>query len=149
MATAKIYGLGMTKVISGSVNFTGDTIKCALFGAGYTPNQDTDEFYSGIIANEIDDAGTNYTAGGQALANKSVITYNTATNTVAWTADNPLWNALTCTAGARYAVFYKWTGSAATSPLLAYIDFGTTQTADGDNVSIVIPATGIAQFTVL
>lgn len=150
MATAKNYGLGMVKVISGSINFTGDSIKCALVASTYTPNQDTHEFWDEVEPDEV--SGTNYDAGGVALTGKSISTYNTTTNTVAWLADSPSWTSLGesgTPVEARYAVFYKWTGTASTSPLLSYIDFGTTQSAEGDNVSVIIPASGISQWTVL
>lgn len=74
-------------------------------------------------------SGQGYTAGGFTLGSK-MITYTAGTNTLTLDAadlttitGNPL--------GARYAVIYRDTGTAATSPLLAIVDFGDDQVATG------------------
>src|SRR5690242_11712827 len=110
----KWYGLPLKNLINGGTLFDWDTdtIKVAILTSAYTPNQDTDDFWNDVSANEA--SATGYTAGGAALANKSV-TYDTATNQVRLDADDVTW---TSAVTGRYLVVYKDTGTASTSPLL-------------------------------
>ena len=87
----------------------------------YSPNQDTDNYanLSGFSSNVV---GTAQTLGTKTL------TYDGASNTVRFKAADPSWSA---PGTFRYAVIYKDTGSAATSPLIGYIDFGADQSASG------------------
>ena len=124
-----------------AVDILSDTIKVALCTSTYTPDQDAHVFFSDVT-NEI--TGTGYTAGGQALANKT-LTYNASTNVTTFTADNTTWSSSTLTA--RYAVIYKSTGTASTSPLIAYIDFGSNQSSSNGNFTIQWNASGIVGWT--
>jgi hypothetical protein len=144
MATAKIYGLVVEKMFTGQLDVTTDTLMCALLDSSYAPNQDVDEFWDDISAAEV--TGTAYVAGGETLTTV-VATYNPATNTLMIDCDDPAWIAATIT-GIRYAVFYKDTGSAATSPLICFMDFITDQDVTTANLSIAIPVTGLIQATV-
>jgi hypothetical protein len=56
-------------------------------------------------------------------------------------ADDATWTTSSITA--RGAILYKSTGTAGTSPLIAYIDFTTDKTSDGDNFIIQWAAEGI------
>lgn len=69
-ATSYLYGKAVTNGLNGHINWSGDTIKMALFGNGYSPNLSTDNTYSGISGNEI--SGTGYVAGGAALGSPSI-----------------------------------------------------------------------------
>jgi hypothetical protein len=121
--SAKWYGLALKDQFGAAaaerVDWASDTIRVALLGAGYTPNQDTDRYWSDVSANEVSSAG--YTAGGVALASKT-LTYTGASNTVALGAAASSWTGVTFSP--RYAVVYKDTGVAASSPLLGFVDFG-------------------------
>lgn len=144
MATAKIYGLVVEKMFSGLLDVTTDTLKCALLDATYTPDQDVDEFWADISAGEV--SGTAYVAGGQTLTGVAA-TYNPTTNTLMIDCADPAWIGATIL-DIRYAVFYKDTGSAATSPLICYMDFITDQDVTTANLNIAIPVTGLIQATV-
>ena len=136
MATAKWYGQALTGQYSATaarrVNWTGDTINVSLHTSTYAPNQDTHVFFSDVT-NEI--TGTGYTAGGQALAGKSV-SYDATTNEtrlLATTASQ--WTNASFTA--RYAVIYSAAGgTAATNPLLGWVDFGADETVATGTFSI-------------
>jgi hypothetical protein len=143
MATAKVYGSALTQMMSGGINFATDTIKCSLHPSTYVPNQDTDDFWNDCTP---ECTGTAYTTGGATLSGKT-LTYNSSTNTLTIDANDPAWTGATIS-GIRYAVFYKSTGTAGTSPLIAYIDFTTDQAVTGANLNIVLPATGLVQLTV-
>jgi hypothetical protein len=133
------YGLGLQAVVDGTENFvwSTDTIKVALCTSTYTPNQDTHKFFSSIT-NEV--TGTGYTAGGATLGTKTT-NYTTATNTVWLDAADTSWTTSTITA--RYAIVYKSTGTAGTSLLLGYVDFGADVVSTAGTFSIQWDALGI------
>lgn len=147
--TGNWYTNGPKAATTGAV-FTSDTIKVALLGSGYSFNQDTHEFFSDVSASQIS-AGAGYTAGGATLASKTV-TVDAATNETRFDAADTVWtvpsgNTLT----AYFAVIYKDTGTASTSPLLGYVNFGgaVTATASGASATFTITwaATGILKIT--
>lgn len=139
--TAKAYGLVQSNLANKLIDLTNDTIKVMLCTSSYTPNQDTHQ-YKTDVTNEV--TGTGYTAGGATLASKAV-TYDTATNTMKWTAANPSWASSTITA--RYAVFYQDTGTGSTSRLICYWDFGTNEVSTAAIFTLNIAAGGIITMT--
>jgi hypothetical protein len=141
--TAKWYTNGPKHVVNGDVSWTADTIKVLLTTSTYTPNQDTHEFKSSIT-NEV--AGTGYTAGGVTLGSKS-ISVDTASNETRFVAGNVQWTTATFTA--RYAVIYEDTGTAGTSSLLGYVDFGVDTSVSAGTFSITWDATGVLKITAL
>lgn len=107
--------------------------------AAYTPNQDTDTFWSDISTNEVSTSGTGYAQ--VSLTGKSV-SYDTASNETRLISTlNPSWAAATFTA--RYAVVYKDTGTTTTSPLLGYVDFGGSETVTSGTFTLTWDATGV------
>jgi hypothetical protein len=143
--TWKWYGLGLEKWLEGSIDFASDTIKVGLSTSSYTPNQDTDEYYTsaGIAVNEVA-SGNGYTTKGEALASKT-ITYNAASNEVRIDADDLQWTSASFTA--RVAWMMKDTGNGATSPLLAYCVFSEDVVASGGNFDLTFDSTGILKVT--
>lgn len=140
--TANWYGLGVKDQWGSSpVNWTSDTIKCALTTSSYAWNQDTDEFFS-AVTNEI--TGTGYTAGGVTLGSKS-LTYDTSSNESRLIAGNASWTASSFTAA--IAVVYKSTGTAGTSLLMGHVDFGGNQTVSSGTFTIQWDATGVIKVT--
>ena len=137
MATV-IYNSFKQKIMNGSIDLDTDTIKVALVSSSYTPDQDTHIFFDDVT-NEVGDSGT-YSAGGAELANKSV-TQDDTDNEGVFDADNVSWTTATITA--RGAVLYKSTGTASTSPLIAYIDFGSNQTSTAGTFTITWNSEGI------
>lgn len=69
MAATTNYRTIYNKLWAGSVNWGSDDIRAALVTSTYTPNGDTDQFWSTPVANEA--SGTGYTANGVALASKT------------------------------------------------------------------------------
>lgn len=147
MATTVVYGKlganifgGETAGESVAIDFLSDTIKVTLHTSTYSPNQDTNEFFSDT-ANELSTAN-GYTAGGATLGSKTS-TYTGATNTTAHDAADTAWTASGGTIGPfRYAVVRKDTGTGSTSPLICYIDFGSDQSITiGNTGTIVYDAT--------
>lgn len=143
MATTKTYGSLITKAFNKEIDWDTDTIKVALVTSAYTPNQDTHDYWDDVSANEA--SGTGYTAGGATLGSKTV-TYTAGTNVTTFDAADVSWTTSTITA--RYAVIYDDSpATAATKPLIGYVDFGTDQSSSAGTFSIVWNASGIFTTT--
>lgn len=138
-ASAKWYGKALEGQYGSDsanrVDWASDTIKVALCTSSYAPDQDAHDYFSDVT-NEV--SGPGYTAGGVALGTKSV-NYDASTNTTSLRAGASSWSGATFTC--RYAVIYKDTGSAATSPLLGYVDFGGDETVSSGTFTITWDAT--------
>jgi hypothetical protein len=139
----KLYGLGMEKIAEASVDFLNDTVKVALVTSSYTFDQDTHDFWDDVSTNEV--SGTGYTAGGETLGTKTV-TYDAGTNEVRFDAADVTWTSSTITA--RYAVIYKDSGVAATSPLIALVDFGQDEVSSNGDFGITWAANSVFKITV-
>jgi hypothetical protein len=94
-----------------------DTFKVALVTSSYTPNKDTHEDFADVT-NEV--SGTGYTAGGNTVIGTFTLDNANDKLTIEFAATN--WTSATITA--RGAVYYSSTGTASTSTLIAYNDFG-------------------------
>ena len=141
--TAKWYGKAFLSAFNKEIDFNeSNKIKVSLHTSSYTPNQDTHDYYDDVD-NEVSSA--NYTTGGAVIANCAV-SYDAGTNVVKLDGDDTTWTTVTLTA--RYAVIYYTTGTASTSPLIAYVDFGADVTATAGNFTITWSADGIATITV-
>jgi len=152
MATvAKWYGQAILGQFGATaarrVDWANDTIKVMLVKSGYTPDQDAHDFIDDVNAQEIaGGGGTNYTTGGKELTEKTV-SYDNATNTVRLKAKTLEWKEVT--AEYRYAVIYKDTGSAATSPVLQWLDAGAVQKIASGTVKVEWdPTDGTARLVV-
>lgn len=145
-ATSKAYGNFALHLAKGRVNWLasgGSTVKCALLANTYTPDQDAHATWADVSAHEV--SGTGYTAGGVALVLTDA-SYDSATNTLTLDAADAEWTALTLTA--RYAVLYVDGGSAATSWLIAYTDFGVDKAPESEPLKVIFNAAGIVTMTV-
>ena len=141
--TAFWYGSANLNAWDKKIDFNTDAIKAALCTSTYTPAQDTHDFFNDVT-NEV--VGTGYTAGGTTLANCTV-GYTAGTNVLKFDADDAVWTTSTITA--RYAVVYDSTpGTAATNPLIAYVDFGADVISTAGTFTIAWDAAGIATVTV-
>jgi hypothetical protein len=139
--TAKMYGLAHKSAWNKEIDFDSDTIKAVLCGSGYTPNQDTHQ-YASSLTNELTDGSY----ARKTLTGKSV-SYDAASNTLKLDAADFGWIALTSTF--RYMVYVDTqTGSDATSPLIAVVDFGADQVATAQDVNITLDADGLVTVQV-
>lgn len=132
-----IYNYFKTHIMDGGIDLDTDTIKVALVTSTYTPNADTHEDFADVT-NEI--TGTGYTAGGAALASKTV-SIDTTDDEGVFDAADVTWTSSTLTA--RGAVIYKDTGTAATSLLICYLDFGSDQSSSAGDFTIQWNSEGI------
>jgi hypothetical protein len=139
--TGGLYGVPiknlMTGVANGVWDWDTDTIKCALTTSTYTVDIDTHDFFNDVT-NEV--TGTGYTAGGATLASTAG-SYDTATDQARMDAADTTWTTSTITA--RISVVYKSTGTASTSPLISFLNFGADVTTSAGTFQITWDATGI------
>lgn len=124
--------------MNGSIDLDTDTIKVMLVTSSYAPNVDTHTKRSDVT-NEV--TGTGYSAGGSALANKTV-TADTVDDEGVFDADDLSWSSSTITA--RAAVLYKSRGGASTADeLICYVDFGSDISSTGGTFTITWNSEGI------
>ena len=110
-------------------NLSAGTVKVALVTAGYTYSS-TDQYYSSVSASVV---GTPQTIGSK-----------TFTNGV-FSGSNVTFTAVTGSQVTKLVIYID-TGTAATSPVVAYIDTGVTNlpvTPNGGDISITWNASGI------
>lgn len=143
--SAKWYTKGEQKFHNGAVDWDDATAKkFMLLGAGYVFDQDAHEFRSDLGANEI--AGTNYPAGGWALANRQVLV-DTASNETRLDADDVV--QATLTAAWRFgAVYVARGGAAGADELLGYVDFGQAESIGPADVTFQWSTSGVLTVTV-
>lgn len=133
----KYRQLGDTSVAP--INHKTDTIKVALVTSSYTFSDEHDFFDD--ITNEV--SGTGYTAGGATLT--VTTSQDNTDNEGVLDATDTTWTTSTITA--RGAVIYKSTGTASTSPLIAFIDFAADKTSTNGTFQITWAAEGIINIT--
>jgi len=123
------------------VDFDTDTIKMALCTSSYTPSASGHAAFNSV-SNEV--SGTNYSSGGVTLSSP---TLSESGGTVTFdAADYVFSQSGSGFSNARYAVIYKSTGTAATSTLICYIDFGADKgNVDGD-FTVSFNASGIVTW---
>ena len=107
------------------IDYLSDTINAALVVNTYIPSIASHIFWNDVVANELV-SGSGYTANGLSLANKAITVIGGNAN---YDADNLSW-LFTAEKTFRYLVLMKWTGTAATSPLMCLLDFGVDRTED-------------------
>jgi hypothetical protein len=140
-----VYNAYKAGLLNADINHAngGDTIKLALLDNTHTIDQDTHDFFDDVSADEM--TGTNYVAGGATLANQAVTQDNTDNEGV-FDADNVTWSSSTIT-NARFAVLYKSTGTASTSPLMCIWDFGTDKSSSNGDFTVAFDTEGIINIT--
>lgn len=120
-AASLVYDSYLNDVWQGNVT-TGATYKCALVTSTYTPNRATHTKFSDVT-NEV--TGTGYTAGGNTVV--PTFTLDTTNHKMVVVFPQTSWSTATITA--RGAVCYRSTGTASTSQLVLYNDFGADVTS--------------------
>lgn len=132
-----IYNDFKESLLNGSINLSSDTIKIALVTSSYTPDQDAHDNFDDVT-NEV--TGTNYTAGGNTLT--VTVSQDNTNNRGVFDANDTSWTSASI-ANIRGAVIYKSTGTASTSKLICYIDFGQDQNVINGTFQITFNASGI------
>lgn len=138
--SAKMYAKAHKSLVSKEANLNTDALKVLLLTSTYVPNQALHQYRSDLT-NEV--VGAGYTAGGFALTSVAVTTSGLVTTLAA---ANASWSASTITA--RYAAIVDTTpATAATQPLISYVDFGADVVSSGTLFSIIWDPSGICSWT--
>lgn len=150
MANSLVYPQFKLRQMGGNgtpVDLDADTIKMILVNATYAAISDatkrTHEFYSEVDSpdGEVAASGT-YSAGGYTLANKT-----SAQASGIYTFDNTVDPAFTsATITASGCIIYKDTGTPATSPLIAYLDFGGSIVSTAGTFTVSFNASGLFSY---
>jgi hypothetical protein len=145
VVTGSLYGLTSQAMIDGStpIVWSSATIKVAQTTSAYTPNQDTNHFFSDVT-NEI--TGTGYSAGGATLGSKTS-TYDTATDQIRLDAADTSWASSTLTAR-RAVVWNDTAGASTTDPVMGWVDYGADVSTTNGTFQITWDATGIIVYDV-
>lgn len=115
------------------IHWVNDTFRASMVSSSYTPNQDTDQYWSDVSANEVGSAET---------ITNTAVTQDDTNDRAIWDCDDIQFTGFTGTF--RYMVVYQWTGSASTSRLVRIIDLeGADVTLVNGTYDITIPAGGI------
>ena len=145
MATFNLFDVFRRKQASGNgaVNLTSLTAKMMVVTAGYTPDQNAHDFRDDLGANEV--SGTNYTAGGNTLANVTVTLSGAGLVTV--DADDPAtWaqHASGFSNGRRCVAYIARGGASSADELVGYSDnFGADSGNVAGDFSIALNASGL------
>jgi hypothetical protein len=109
---SQLFDKGREKFLRGEISWNTDDIRMMLVDTGSYPFSAADEFLDAIVS-----------AGGEVDRSSAAFTGKTTTNGVADADDH----VITGVAGATIEAIaiFKWTGSDATSPLIAWIDAAT------------------------
>ena len=118
-----------------AVDLVSDTVKCAMITNSSTPDFDTHDEWADLSGNEV--SGTNYTAGGATLANK---TLTGSSGTIKFDADDVAWSTSTISS-ARAAVLYDDTLSG--DKLICLVNFGADYSSANGTFTITWNASGI------
>lgn len=144
--SAKLYAKAPANFIGGEVSGDGpmdllsDSVKLTLHTSTYTIAQTTDEIFA-TATNELTTAN-GYTAGGTALASKTVAVSSLTTT---FDAADVTWTATSITH--RIAVLWDDTPTAPVDPLILYIDNGGNVTTSSTDLVYQFNASGI--FTIV
>lgn len=137
-ATTYLYDSFHLDRLNGVFNFSSDDFKVALCTSSYTPDRDSHTKFSDITHECAATGG--YTSGGVLISSGSV-TADTTNHRAYYDGADFVIDPSTITA--RYAIFYKDTGTPSTSPLIGYIDFGVDQSSSAGSFKIQWSTSGI------
>jgi hypothetical protein len=142
-----LYANWLYGVLNGTytTDWDNDTIKVALFtdtASTYITNCSGVTYWSDIASGEI--SGVGYTASGKAVSGMTLSFNGHNPSRLKLDGSDVSWASSTITA--RFAVLYKWTGNAATSPVICWVDFGSNQSSSSGTFEIQWNSSGIVEI---
>lgn len=138
-ASAKWFGLTVQALFGASptgfpIDWVNDEVRVSLH-AGTVPSatdQDTWNYFDDCSASELATAG-GYDAGGKEITTRT-LTYDSSSNTVRLKGDPVAWT--NATLSSTWASIRKYDVTPGSAPLMAYVDFGGTQTVSAGTFQI-------------
>ena len=147
MATWQWYGKALQGAFDSTAarrfDWVNDSFKVMLLGSGYTPDPDAHDFRDDLTS-EV--SGTLYTAGGVAVSGKT-LTLNAASNEVRLLMADNVWGPGATISGIRTAVLYKVVGSAATDPLIGYLQESADSAVSNGTFTVDNDPTAVLKIT--
>ena len=119
------------------------TVKCLLMTSDATISQEDWETLTDVNDDTNEVSGDGYDAGGAEATTKAV---TEATKVTTFDAANVTWTSSTITA--RFEVLYLSTGTASTSYLIGYADFGEDKSSSSGDFTVAWDDSGILTLTV-
>lgn len=140
MPEAHAYAKGLQNMMAKKVDWMNDTVRAALLSASYSPSRDVHQYVSDLTGELVGGAYARATLTGKT----SVV--GSGTETVG--SANISFASMTASPGPRYCVFFVDTGSAATSPLIMWMDFDIPVPITANNSVITAPPAGWLTFSI-
>lgn len=132
------YNAAKVSLAKAEIDWVNDTVRAVLLTSSYTPNKDSDQYWSDISENEF--SGGSYSAGGVSLTTKAVTQDNTNDRAIL-DSDDVQFTGITGTF--RYVGILQWTGTASTSRLIRLIDpEGANITLTNGTYDLAVPVGG-------
>ena len=119
------------------------TVKCLLMTSDADISQEDWETLTDVNDDTNEVSGDGYDAGGAEATTKAV---TEATKVTTFDAANVTWTSSTITA--RYSILYLSTGTAGTSYLIGYADFGEDKSSSSGDFTVAWDDSGILTLTV-
>jgi hypothetical protein len=117
-------------------------------GAIVRPSTGNGHLYRAIVAGTSAGSAPSFpTISGQTVADNTVTWAEVGRGITVIDAADPAWGPGATISGIRYAVVFKDTGTAGTSPLLALLDFSSDQAVTNGTFSAQLDTLGIIHFT--
>jgi len=132
-----VYNIFKERLMEGMFDLVNDAVKVALV-TGYSPNIDTHTVWTHASGAEV--TGTGYTAGGKALAGKSV-TMDTTDDEGVFDASNVTWTGLNAGTPSHAVMYDDEVTSPLVDPLMAY--WIVTTPSNGGNYTLQWNTEGI------
>ena len=127
----------------GDLSNAGVTVKCLLMTSSASISQENWETLTDVNTDGHEVSGDGYTTGGAEATTK---TATESTKVTTFDADDVTWTSSTITA--RYSILYLSTGTAGTSYLIGYADFGADKSSSSGDFTVKWDASGILTLTV-
>jgi len=121
-ATLQLYGNYLLNTFKGDIDHDTASFKAMFCSSSYTPNMDTDDFKSDVVANEV--TGTNLPAGGFAVT--VTVSIDAATNELRF-AVSDISVATVTAADLKHVIVYN--NTPATDATRHLVGYGTFDTA--------------------
>lgn len=150
-ATQHYFPVFETLMAGKSINLTSDTLTMGLIASGtftWGATPEGYQFVSSFLAGDgTHGALTEVTGGSYARLNLSGVTVSNSGEVVTLSATSPTWT--TVTFSTVYGFLYDASvgGSDAAHPIIAYWDFGGTQSVSGANFTLTVGGNGLVQWT--
>jgi hypothetical protein len=125
------------QAFAGNINWLSGTINVLLCTSSYTPSRDSHVFLSDITNELATGSYARVTVSGKAV--------NYVAGVTTFTASDAIFPLLTGTF--RYAIVFQDTGTAGTSPLLYWINYGVDESVSGQDARIGISSVGAFALT--